>query len=122
MTSNKVSNNNQIGFNNNDVIIKDDLKENFNIEFLNRINYIIKFNDLNEDIRKIIKKEINFITNKFKLQGIELNVDKKFVNNIIDLSDYKNSGARKIKLLLEDKIDNIVIDNLLNGIKKIDIK
>lgn len=123
MTSNKTSNTNSIGFNNKKNIINDNFKENFSIEFLNRIDYIINFNELTkQDIKKIIEKELEYIKNKFKKQNIELTISKNIVKELINISNYSEQGARRIKNLIENKIDNIVIDNLMIGNKKIAIK
>ena len=124
MTSNKTSNINSIGFNDNkETIINNDLKESFSIEFLNRINYVIKFNDLTKhDIKRIVEKELQNVKNKFKNRNIDLIIQKNVVNDIVNMSNYKEYGARKIKKIIEDKIDNIVIDNLLNGNNNIKIK
>ena len=124
MTSNITSNINSIGFNQNEnENIKNKLEEVFNLEFINRINHIIQFNDLNEDdIKKIIKKELNFVKNKFKSYEINLNFDNKIIEEILNLSKYQLTGARNIKRIIEDKVDNIVIDNILDGVKKINIQ
>ena len=124
MTSNKTSNINSIGFNDNqERIIKTNLEDNFSIEFLNRISHIIQFNDLTElDIRNIVIKELESVKKKFKDQKIDLKIQKKVIDDIINMSNYEESGARKIKNIIEEKIDDIVIDNILNGVCKINIK
>ncbi|MBR3660312.1 MAG: ATP-dependent Clp protease ATP-binding subunit [Bacilli bacterium] len=123
MTSNQASNINSIGFNNNkDIIIKNTLKEVFTTEFLNRLDFVINFNDLTkQDIKLIIEKELYKVKNKFKNQKIELVIQKQVVNDIIAMSSYEQYGARQIKKIIEDKVDNIVIDNLLINNKKIEI-
>ena len=121
MTSNNTSNINSIGFNNNkEYLVNNSLENTFSIEFLNRIDNIIYFNELNlNDIKLIINKEIKNIKNKYLKQNIDLNIDKNIIKEIIKLSNYKVYGARNIKRLLEDKIDSIAIDSLLNGNKSI---
>lgn len=121
MTCNTNSFDNSIGFNKK--ILNNNLNNIFSVEFLNRVNYIINFNKLNRtDIEKILLNEIKVIKNKFYDQKIELKIQKSVVNEIIELSDYEKNGARKLKKIMEDKIDNIVIDNILSGNKKISIK
>ena len=44
------------------------------------------------------------------------------IDDILKLSNYEKNGARQISKILEDKIDNIVIDNILNGVSKVNIK
>ena len=124
MTCNKSSNVNSIGFNdNNENFIKKNLQEYFSTEFLNRINLIINFNNLtNANIKKIVNQDIKEIISKFKSQNINITIHKKIVNEIVDMSNYEEYGARKIKKIIENQIDNIVIDNIIKGNRKIDIK
>ncbi len=124
MTSNITSNVNQIGFNlDNNLDIKNKLKEVLSIEFLNRIDNIIHFNDLNEEvIRKIIHEELNKIKKKFKEQNIKVQIQDTVIDEILKESNYKDMGARGVKKIIEDKIDNLIIDNILNGISKVNIK
>lgn len=124
MTSNITSNVKTIGFNEEkDFNVRNKLKEFLNIEFLNRINHIIQFNDLSKEIvKEIIQNELIKIKKKFKEQDIKLQIDTSVVNDILKLLDYETSGVRGVKKILEDKIDNIVIDNILNGINKVNIK
>ena len=123
MTSNITSNGETIGFNEDKSNIKNKLSNILSIEFLNRINHIIQFNDLTSDnIRLIIEKELTKVKKKFKDQDIKLQIDNNIVNDILKLVDYNISGAREIRKIIEDKIDNIVIDNILNGVNKVTIK
>ena len=122
-TSNITTNTSMIGFNQDkEKVIKDKLTNILSIELLNRINHVIQFNKLTEDnIRCIIKNKIMNIKNKFKDYNIVINISNNFIDNIIKLSNYKEYGARKINKLLEEKIDDIVIDSILNNEKKVRI-
>ena len=122
-TSNITSNINTIGFNQiQDKVILDKLKNILKIEFINRITHIIQFNELTKDnIKDIINKNILEIRKRLKQQDITINIDKNFVNKIIELSNYNLYGARNINTILESNIDNLVIDSILNNKKKIKI-
>ena len=69
MTSNITSNVKTIGFKQDKARdIKNKLEDVLNIEFINRINHIVVFNDLKEEvIRDIIKNETLKIKKKFIL-------------------------------------------------------
>lgn len=122
-TSNITSNINTIGFNQiQDKVILDKLKNILKIEFINRITHIIQFNELTKDnIKDIINKNILEIRKRLKQQDITINIDKNFVNKIIELSNYNLYGARNINTILESNIDNLVIDSILNNKKKVKI-
>ena len=121
MTSNLGSNKDSIGFNkviNN----KDEIREILSTSFVNRINKIIYFNSLNEeDIRKIINKKIKDIIKKYSKYNFKINDNKTTVDELIKESEYLLYGARRINKILEDKIDNIVIDGIINNKKIIKI-
>ena len=123
MTSNITSNINSLGFNQDkDINIKNKLESILNIEFINRINHIIQFENLSSSvIKKIVHKEIFNIKKSFKENSIELIINNKVIEELVNLVDYDKTGAREVKRLIEDKIDNIVIDSLLEGKKTVTI-
>ena len=115
MTCNSDLSNDVIGFDNNKNI-KEDVKNIFSNEFINRINNIIKFKELTyDDIKKIVENKIKETLLKLNEQKIDIKLHKKVINEIINQSNYQESGARKINKLIEDKIDDIVIDNMLEN-------
>ena len=120
MTTNKNCTNNKIGFNNQDNYINKELLENFDNSFINRINNIIFFEKLNEDSMKIIiKKELDNIKEKYK----ELNIitNDNIINEIIEESEYYKNGAHKISNIINNRIENIIIDNIIENKKTINI-
>jgi len=120
MTSNIGSEKKNIGFNTNDENINNSLKEVFNIALINRIDNIIKFNNLNEnDIKKIIKKEINTIKEKY--HDAKINISNTVIEEIVKESNYKDFGARKIEKIINDKLENIIIDDIIENKKEINI-
>ena len=119
MTSNIGFTNNSIGFNNSKKSTNE-LKETFNLAFLNRIDYIINFNSLNkEDINKIINKEIKKIQEKY--YDIKINLEENIILELIEESNYKEFGARKIEKVIKNKIENIIIDNIIENKKEVKI-
>ena len=122
MTSNIGFEENNIGFNKNENKITTKLKEQFSIPFINRIDNIIIFNELKkEDIEKLIENKIFNIKRKY-LKDIELKIDENVINEIIEESNYKEFGARKIDKIIKDKIENQIIDKIIENKKIINIK
>jgi len=75
---------------------------------------ICEFKKLSKDnINKIVNKKIKEIKNNFLKNDIKISVSKKVIEEIIEKSEYNIYGARRLNKLLEDKIDNVVIDNIL---------
>lgn len=117
MTTNVGFEKNSIGFN---TINNNELKETFSIPFINRIDSIITFNHLNrEQIEELIINKINKLKNKYH---IKFKINKKVYEEIIDLSNYHEFGARKIDKIIKNKIENKIIDAIINNINNIDIK
>ena len=114
MTTNKGTESKEIGFiQNNNKNIKE-LKETFNIALLNRIDNIITFNNLTKkDITKIINKQINNLENKYP--NITINISKNIINELIEQSEYQTYGARKINKIINNKLENIIIDEILEN-------
>ena len=115
MTSNIGYNKKNIGFNN-DNKVNNELKENFSIPFINRIDSIFNFNNLNEDnIRKIIKINLDKLKDKYKQKNIKIKINNKINDEIVKLSNYIEYGARKIEKIIKNNIESIVINQILEG-------
>ena len=124
MTSNIGFDENMVGFNqkNNDTVISK-LKENFSVPFINRIDNIIVFNTLNENIiRKLIKEKINNLVDKYYKKGIKIKIDNNVIDEILKLTNYEEFGARKIDKIINDKLETSIIDMIIDSKKDINIK
>ena len=124
MTSNIGFDEIHVGFNSKrNNIINSKLNEFFNTSFINRIDNTIIFNELKENtIRELINKKLNEIKTKYKKLSVNVRINNNVINEIIDKSNYKEYGARKIDKIIENDIDSIIIDNLINDNKNINIK
>lgn len=122
MTSNIGFNNKEIGFNTCGKI-KNELKEYFGIPFINRIDNVITFNTLkSDDIRKIVKNKLSKLKNKYKNKNINIKINKNVIDEVIDLSNYEEFGARKIDKIIKNKIEDIIINEILDSNDNIIIK
>ena len=120
MTSNIGKNKTNIGFNTSKSSVSEELKDNFNIAFLNRIDEIIKFNNLNkQDIEKIINQKLHNLENNFPNTNITMS--KNILEEILNESHYQEYGARKIDKIIKNHLENIIIDNLVNNNYNINI-
>lgn len=124
MTSNVGFNEISVGFNqksNQTVLNK--LKEHFSLPFINRIDNIVLFNHLNEEeVIKIIESKLNSLKEKYKKRNVVININNSVVKEVLDLSNYLEFGARKIEQIIKNDIESIIIDNVINDKKKINIK
>ena len=112
MTTNVGTEKNEIGFITNNNKTTNELKEKFNIALINRIDNIILFNKLTkEDIIKITNRKIDKMKNKYPDYNIQ--ISKSSINELIELSEFNIYGARKIEKIIRNKLENIIIDNII---------
>ena len=53
---------------------------------------------------------------------IRIRISKEVENEILNLSNYEEYGARKINKIIKDKIETIVIDKIIDGKDEVYIK
>ena len=98
------------------VQINDALKREFNPEFLNRLDEIIIFNKLGlENIKSITKIMLDEVTVLANNIGIKLEFDSSAYEYIAKLGYDKLYGARPLRRIITDKIENELSDRILDG-------
>ena len=121
MTSNIGFNEENIGFKKNDNQVIQKLKESFSIPFINRIDNILIFDKLEKkNIEQLIEKQIINIKRKY-LKNVDFKIENKVIQEIIEESNYKEFGARKIEKIIKDKIENQIIDSIIKKQEEIHI-
>ena len=122
MTSNVGFDDINIGFNKeNKVMTK--LKDHFSIPFINRLDDVVVFNRLTEEnIRFLIKNKLKKLKAKYKKKDVDIKINNHVIDEIIKLSDYEEFGARKLDKIIKDKIENVVIENIINNKFVVSIK
>lgn len=97
-------------------IVMDSVKAHFRPEFINRIDEIIIFHKLSkEDIANIAKIQIAKIERRLSDKGIELKISKEAMNWIVDNGYDPVYGARPLKRLLKNTIENTLAIEILDG-------
>ncbi len=96
------------------ISLKKALKKYFSPEFLNRIDEIVVFRNLeSEDIKKIINIQLKGTVKKLKKQGKILKVTEKLIDHIVSKGFSREYGARNIsrtiKNLLLEKIAHLAL-------------
>jgi len=112
----KTSNNTYIEEEQKRDLLKKELQKFFAPEFLNRIDEVIVFNTLKEEeVKQIVKLEIDKLVNR--LQGLNYNVscDEKVLELISKVGFDETYGARPIKRAIQDKIEDFISEEVLNG-------
>ncbi len=113
MTSNIGFEKNSIGFNKINESTLSTLKNYFSVSFINRIDNVIAFNRLSEDnIRDIINIKLDDINNKYK--SINISFTDNLINDIVSESKYNEFGARRLDKIIGSKVENKIIDAIMN--------
>jgi ATP-dependent Clp protease ATP-binding subunit ClpC len=97
-------------------IIQKSLKQQFNPEFLNRIDDIILFNSLDEEsLKKIIEIEIHKLISRLKEKNYTVNFDKTVINKIYELNSQEEYGARPLKRIIQNLCEDFLSEEILRG-------
>ncbi len=85
-------------------------------EFLNRIDDIIVMNKLGlAEIKQIAKLQLNQVINRLKTKGIALTVPDAALDKLAKLGDVAEFGARPLKRLIQDKIEEPLAEMIIAG-------
>ncbi|MBD3330476.1 ATP-dependent chaperone ClpB [Candidatus Peregrinibacteria bacterium] len=99
-----------------DIKINKELRQFFKPEFLNRIDNISVFEALKEpQIKEIAKLQLRHLEKRLKKQNIDLNVSEKALNYLAKKGYDPDFGARPLKRLIQDEIENELAIQILEG-------
>ena len=97
-------------------IIQKALKQQFNPEFLNRIDDVVLFNALTDDVlKKIIDIEVSKLNDRLKDKGYKITFDRTVVNKIFELNSEEQYGARPIKRIIQNLCEDFLSEEILKG-------
>jgi ATP-dependent Clp protease ATP-binding subunit ClpC len=97
-------------------ILMKEMKNFFSPEFLNRIDDIITFNSLKEDdIKKISEIEIKKLIKRLNEMNYKIAYDQSIVDYISKVGYDEMYGARPLKRAIQDKIEDLVSEEVLKG-------
>lgn len=92
------------------------LKDNFSIPFINRIDNVILFDELKENvITNLVENKLNFIIDKYKQKNYSIEYNKEIILKIVELSNYKEFGARKIDKVIKEYVENKIIQGIIEN-------
>jgi len=94
--------------------IMESLKDRFKPEFLNRVDDIIFFNILTQEVLKgIVKNQIAIVAERLKVKEIDLEVSEEALSYLGEKGYDPHYGARPLKRLIQDKILNPVAEFII---------
>ena len=97
-------------------IIENALKKAFAPEFLNRVDDVMVFNNLDrEDIHKIIEIELEKLFTRIKDLGYHMTLTDKAKDYIADKGFDKEYGARPLKRAIQKYIEDALAEEIINS-------
>jgi ATP-dependent Clp protease ATP-binding subunit ClpC len=111
----------KIGFSNDDnklkpskAIIEKNLKKFFKPEFLNRLDDIVYFNNLNKnEILQIVDIQMNELSKRLSESNYTFKISKKAKEKLAELGYDDNYGARELQRVIQKHIEDEMSEQLL---------
>jgi ATP-dependent Clp protease ATP-binding subunit ClpC len=99
-----------------ETIIRKELKNKFSPEFLNRLDDVILFDNLNkEDIIKIVDIELAKVISRMADQGYKIKINKTAKVFLADHGYDPAYGARPLKRAIQNYVEDILADAIIEG-------
>jgi ATP-dependent Clp protease ATP-binding subunit ClpC len=93
-----------------------EVEKHFRPEFLNRLDEIIVFENLDrDDLRQIIDIELGHVKDRIREQGLVLTVAREVVEFLIEKGYNPEFGARPLRRAIEHRIEDPLAEDLLRG-------
>ncbi|MFA6536881.1 MAG: ATP-dependent Clp protease ATP-binding subunit [Patescibacteria group bacterium] len=97
-------------------LLEEELKNHFRPEFLNRFDGVIVFKPLTlVEVIKIAHINIAKITKRLAEKGIEFSATNEAIAELAELGFDPKFGARPLRRVIQEHVDNALADKLLKG-------
>jgi ATP-dependent Clp protease ATP-binding subunit ClpC len=92
------------------------LKSTFRPEFINRVDSVVVFHALSkENIRAIVDLELNKVRERLVEKDLQLEITPEGVELLVKLGYNPEMGARPLRRVIQEKIENRLSDAVLSG-------
>lgn len=96
--------------------VMSEVRAHFKPEFLNRIDDIIIFKALQlEEIVKIVKLQIDSLNKRLETQNLRVELTKKAYEFLAEKAYDPSYGARPLKRVINEKIENPLARDIISG-------
>ena len=97
-------------------LVTKEIQEYFRPEFINRIDEIVVFNELDKtSIRQILDKIINGIEDRLKDSDIKIKLTERCKDYLVDTGYDVNYGARPLKRLVSRTLEVLLSKKIINN-------
>ncbi len=97
-------------------LVNEELKQYFRPEFLNRLDEIIVFRQLNRDeVKEIADIMLNEVFGRLREQGITLEVTERFKDRLVSEGYNPSYGARPLRRAIMRLLEDVLAEQILSG-------
>jgi len=97
-------------------VVDNEIKKFFKPEFLNRLDEIVIFNNLElNDIKEIAKIQLQNLEKRLNKKNLKFKITDEAINQLVQNSFDHAYGARPLKRIIQKKIETKIANNILNN-------
>ncbi len=97
-------------------VVDYELKKFFKPEFLNRLDEIVIFNNLElNDIKEIAKIQLQNLEKRLNKKNLKFKISDEAINKLVENSFDHAYGARPLKRIIQKQIETKISNNILNN-------
>ena len=97
-------------------LLEKELKNHFTPEFLNRVDEVVVFNPLREnEVEQIVEIELSKLNRRLEKLGYIIKVEPKVKKFLSEVGFDEKYGARPIKRAIQEKIEDLISEEVLRG-------
>ena len=97
-------------------VVDNEIKKFFKPEFLNRLDEIVIFNNLElNDIKEIAKIQLQHLEKRLNKKNLKFKITDEVINQLVENSFDHAYGARPLKRIIQKQIETKISNNILNN-------
>ncbi len=97
-------------------VVDNEIKKFFKPEFLNRLDEIVIFNNLElDDIKEIAKIQLQHLEKRLNKKNLKFKITDEAINQLVENSFDHTYGARPLKRIIQKQIETKISNNILNN-------
>ncbi len=97
-------------------VVNNEIKKFFKPEFLNRLDEIVIFNNLElNDIKEIAKIQLHHLEKRLNKKNLKFKITDEAINQLVENSFDHAYGARPLKRIIQKQIETKISNNILNN-------
>jgi ATP-dependent Clp protease ATP-binding subunit ClpB len=97
-------------------VVDYELKKFFKPEFLNRLDEIVIFNNLEvDDLKEIAKIQLQNLERRLNKKNLQFKITDEAINQLVQNSFDSAYGARPLKRIIQKEIETKISNNILNN-------